>query len=97
LECVLRESLVGYPNPGSYIHPIIKTSMTDRQIQNGDVYDIGQTVNGVSRFLWFNNTWYYFEERLSCEYEYNQNVLTQTVLYPGEAEDITFIKNIFKH
>jgi hypothetical protein len=26
----------------------------NKQIKNGDVFDIGQTVNGVSRFLWFN-------------------------------------------
>lgn len=71
--------------------------MTDRQLQNGDVYNIGQTVNGVSKFLWFNNTWYYFEERLSREYEYNQNDLTQIVLNPNEIEDITFIKNIFTY
>jgi hypothetical protein len=71
--------------------------MTDRQIQNGDVYDIGQTVNGVSRFLWFNNTWYYFEERLSREYEYNQNDLTQIVLDENDWSQITFIKNIFEY
>ena len=70
--------------------------MKDRQLQNGDVFHIGQTVNGVSKFLWFNNTWYYFEERLSREYEYNQNDLTQIILNSNEIEDITFIKNIFK-
>ena len=32
------------------------------EIKNGDVFDIGQTVNGVSKFLWFNGKWYYFEE-----------------------------------
>ena len=69
--------------------------MTDRQIQNGDVFDIGQTVNGVSKFLWFNNTWYYFEERISREYEYNQNDLTQTVLNHNEWVEIIHVKNIF--
>lgn len=67
----------------------------NKQITNGDVFDIGQTVNGVSKFLWFNNTWYYFEERLSREYEYDQSDLTQIVLNPNELEEITFIKNIF--
>jgi hypothetical protein len=60
------------------------------QIENGDVFDIGQTVNGVSKFLWFNNKWYYFEKRLSREYEYDQNELTKSVL-----EDNHFVKNIF--
>lgn len=67
----------------------------NNQIQNGDVYDIGQTVNGVSKFLWFNDRWYYFEERMSREYEYNQNDLTKLVLHPFEWDEITFIKNIF--
>ena len=69
--------------------------MTDKQIQNGDVFDIGQTVNGVSKFLWFNNTWYYFEERISREYEYNQNDLTQIVLNHNEWVEIIHVKNIF--
>ena len=24
----------------------------DKQIKNGDVFDIGQTINGVYKFLW---------------------------------------------
>jgi hypothetical protein len=63
-------------------------------INNGDVFDIGQTVNGVSRFLWFNNKWYYFEERLSREYEYSQNDLSKLISV-NEFGEITFIKNIF--
>lgn len=65
-------------------------------INNGDVFDIGQTVNGVSTFLWFNDKWYYFTERLSTEYEYNQEDLTKCVLNVFEIEEVTFIKNIFK-
>jgi hypothetical protein len=64
-------------------------------IKNGDVFDIGQTVNGVSKFLWFNNSWYYFEERLSREYEYDQKELSKVILNENEFEEITFIKNIF--
>jgi len=45
----------------------------NKQLNNGDVFDIGQTVNGVSKFLWFNNVWHYFEERLSRVYEYDQD------------------------
>lgn len=65
-------------------------------INNGDVFDIGQTVNGVSTFLWLNNKWYYFTERLSDEYQYDQQELTKTVLNEDDMNDITFIKNIFK-
>jgi len=64
-------------------------------IKNGDVFDIGQTVNGVSKFLWFNNAWYYFEERLSREYEYDQKELSKVILNENGFEEITFIKNIF--
>lgn len=69
----------------------------NNKIKNGDVYDIKQTVNGVSKFLWFNNKWYYFnEEKFSYldEYEYDQEDLTQTILF-NEYEDITLEKNIF--
>ncbi|TXG82055.1 MAG: hypothetical protein E6R13_05445 [Spirochaetes bacterium] len=65
-------------------------------INNGDVFDIGQTVNGVSTFLWLNNKWYYFTERMSDEYQYDQQELTKVVMNEDDIEDITFIKNIFK-
>ena len=55
-------------------------------INNGDIFDIGQTVNGVSKFLWFNEKWYYFEERLSREYEYDQHELTKLV-HDNEFEE----------
>jgi hypothetical protein len=63
-------------------------------INNGDVFDIGQTVNGVSKFLWFNDKWHYFEERMSWWYEYDQDELTQTVL-DNDFDMVKFIKNIF--
>ena len=71
----------------------------NKQIEHGDVFDIEQTVNGVSTFLWFNNKWYYFkEERFSYldEYEYDQNDLTNLILN-DEFEEVTFIKNIFNN
>jgi hypothetical protein len=68
----------------------------NKEIKNGDVFDIGQTINGVYKFLWFNNTWYYFEERLSRAYDYDQSDLTKLVL-DNEFEEITLIKNIFTH
>lgn len=70
--------------------------MNNEQIKNGDVFDIGQTVNGVSKFLWFNDTWYYFEERLSREYEYDQLQLTNLIL-DNEFDEVTFVKNIFNN
>lgn len=70
--------------------------MNNEQIKNGDVFDIGQTVNGVSKFLRFNDTWYYFEERLSKKYEYDQLQLTNLIL-DNEFEEVTFVKNIFNN
>lgn len=66
------------------------------EIKHGDVFDIGQTVNGVSRFLWFNDTWYYFEERLSSKYQYDQLQLTNLIL-DNEFDEVTFVKNIFNN
>jgi hypothetical protein len=63
-------------------------------IKNGDVFDIGQTVNGVSKFLWFNNKWYYFEERMSRLYEYNTLELRK-IITDNEFDEVTFVKNIF--
>ena len=67
-----------------------------KEIKNGDVFDIGQTVNGVSKFLWWNKKWYYFEERLTREYEYDQEDLTAVVKNESGLEDITFLGNILK-
>ncbi len=69
--------------------------MSNKLIENGDVYDIGQTVNGVSVFLYFNGQWFYFKRRLSRLYEYDQSDLTKCVLNESTTEDIKFIKNIF--
>lgn len=65
-------------------------------IKNGDVFDIGQTVNGVSKFLWFNDKWYYFEERITREYEYDQEALTKLVVDEFELEDVTYLGNILE-
>ncbi len=73
-----------------------KTTPTENPpIKNGDVYDIGQTVNGVSRFLFFNEKWYYFEERISREYEYEQSELTKQVTEENEFNEVKYIGNIF--
>ena len=64
-----------------------------KEIKNGDVFDIEQTINGVSKFLWFNNKWYYFEERMTYEYQYNQEDLTKTVI-DNDSNMVTFLGNI---
>ena len=63
------------------------------EIKNGDVFDIGQTINGVSKFLWLNNTWYYFEERMTYEYQYDQEDLTKLV-NDNEFDEVTYCGNI---
>jgi hypothetical protein len=63
-------------------------------INNGDVFDIEQTINGVSKFIWFNNKWYYFEKRMSKLYEYNQGDLTKLVI-DNDFDMVTFLGNIF--
>ena len=64
-------------------------------IKNGDVFDIEQTINGVSKFLWFNNKWYYFEERMTRLYEYNQDGLTKTVI-DNDFDMVSYLGNILK-
>ena len=39
---------------------------------------------------------YYFTERMSDEYQYDQQELTNVVMNEDDMNDITFIKNIFK-
>jgi len=62
-------------------------------IENGNVYDIGQSVNGVKKFLWFNDTWYYFEKRMTREYEYDQKSLTKLV-NENEFNQVTLLGNV---
>lgn len=65
------------------------------EINNGDVFDIGQTVNGVYKFLWFNDKWYYFEEGMTYEYQYDQESLTRLV-FIDEFDEVTHLGNILK-
>ena len=64
--------------------------------KNGDVYNIGQTVNGVDTFLWFNDKWYYFVERMTKEYEYDQNHLTKLVIQ-NEFIEVNYLGNILEN
>ena len=39
-------------------------------INNGDIFDIGQTVNGVSTFIYLNEKIYYFyDDKIQSNYE----------------------------
>jgi len=71
--------------------------MTTEEIKNGDIYDIGQTVNGVSRFMWFNKKWYYCEERMSQEYEYEENDLSKLIVNDkmNGWDEVVLLGNIF--
>ena len=64
-------------------------------IINGDVYDIGQTIGGVSRFLYLNDKWYYFEATFSTEYQYDQDDLTKLVK-ENEFDEVKLLGNIFQ-
>lgn len=59
----------------------------------GDVFDIGQTVNGVNQFLWFNNKWYYFVKIFTKEYEYSQEDLTNLII-ENDFNDVKHLGNI---
>jgi len=56
----------------SYNNPVYQL------LKDGDIYDIGQTVNGVSQFLYINNTWYYASS-LVFKYNYSESELTDLI------------------
>ena len=64
-------------------------------LKNGDVFDMGQTINGVSKFLWFNDSWYYFEERITRKYDYDERGLTEPAVNNPFGE-VTYLGNILK-
>ena len=71
--------------------------MSTTKISNGDVYDIGQTVNGVSKFMLYNNKWFYYREDMTREYEYAHADLTR-LIYDDEMhgdDEVKFLGNIF--
>jgi len=63
------------------------------KINNGDVFDIGQTINGVSRFLWLDGNWYYYEKPIKRLDEYNTLELIK-IITDNEFDEVTFVKNI---
>lgn len=48
-------------------------------MREGDIYDIGQTVNGVSRFLYLGDKWYYAHS-IVLKYNYDDGELTNLIL-----------------
>jgi len=62
-------------------------------INNGDIFDIGQTVNGVSTFIYLNEKIYYFyDDKIQREYEYDKKEIYYSITtnYDG---DVKFIGN----
>ncbi len=62
-------------------------------MKEGDIYDIGQTVNGVSRFLYLDNKWYYVRS-VVMRYNYAESELTKAVTL-DEDDSVKLIGNIF--
>jgi hypothetical protein len=69
------------------------------EIKNGDIFDIGQTINGVDKFVWIGGKWCYYHPEIDREYEYGQNELTNLIyseiLSYGEDSDCQWIGNVF--
>jgi hypothetical protein len=71
----------------------------EKIIFNGDVFDIGQTINGISKFIYYNNRWFYYSKNITREYEYSQEDLTKAI-YDDKIngwDEIKFLGNIFTH
>ena len=76
-------------------------------LNDGDIYDIGQTINGYDKFLWLNGKWWYLtaeadenkeylkhpNEQMS--YQYSQEDLTKLVTL-NEFDEVKFIRNVFE-
>lgn len=68
--------------------------MTENKIKNGDIFDIGQTVNGISKFIWLGGKWHYFNKEVDRAYEYSQEELTNLITN-DEFGDVDYLGNIF--
>jgi len=62
-------------------------------MKDGDIYDIGQTVNGTSRFLYLDGRWYYASS-VVMRYNYDESELTRSVTL-DEDDSVELIGNIF--
>jgi hypothetical protein len=66
-------------------------------MDNGDIYNIGQTINGVSTFLWLNKKWHYFTPAPVSDFEYGNDTITD-LLYNdrmGGFSNTSYKGNIF--
>jgi len=62
-------------------------------INNGDIFDIGQTINGVSTFIYLNEKIYYFyDDEIQREYEYDSLEIYYTIAFNYDG-DVKFIGN----
>lgn len=62
-------------------------------INNGDIFDIGQSVNGVSTFIYLNEKIYYFyDDKIQREYEYNDKEIYYLITFNYDG-DVKFIGN----
>ena len=63
-------------------------------MRDGDIFDIGQTVNGQHMFMWLHGRWYYYEpgQVPGREYEYPQEDLMKLVMESLENEDMEVIR-----
>ena len=68
--------------------------MTENKIKNGDIFDTGQTVNGISKFIWLGGKWHYFNKEVDRAYEYSQEELINIILN-DEFGDVDYLGNIF--
>lgn len=72
---------------------------TNFEINNGDIFDLGQTINGVSRFVFLGGKWHYYEREMNREYEYSHEEITNTIredkMNYGSDSDSQWIGNIF--
>ena len=66
---------------------------------NGDVYNIGQTINGINKFIFIEGKWHYYSEEIMREYEYAQADLTK-LIYDDKIngwDEVKFLGNIFSY
>lgn len=67
------------------------------EFENGDLYDIGQVVNGVSRFVLLNHKWWSFEKEKFGEYEGSHVDLSDWIrcgVVVGD-EGVKYLGNVF--
>lgn len=78
------------------------TTKPYRSITNGDIFDIGQTVNGRSEFIYLDDKWYYYEadKKRHCDfrpYEYDNDDLTDMIIEDDLMgyDDVQLLGNLF--